>query len=167
VWIYDNAECAGPALSGGSAAELGGAGLPVGVADNRTIALRAVAVDAAGNRSACPEEPLRYVEDSRAPTSELTHWPAGPTADRTPTFRFRSDEAGSTFQCRTDDGGWTGCAPPTSLRRLALGRHVFAVRAIDRAGNVGPAERQAFKVVAEAARRYRGRAAIAGAVATG
>ncbi len=73
---------------------------------------------------------------------------------------------GSTFQCRTDEGGWRGCASPASLRRLALGRHVFAVRAIDPAGNVGPAERQAFSVVAQAARRYRGRGAIAGAAAT-
>ena len=56
--------------------------------------------------------------------------------DRTPTFRFRSSEAGSTFQCRVDRGRYRSCRWPYTTKRLAIGSHVLRVRAIDRAGNV-------------------------------
>ena len=58
--------------------------------------------------------------------------------DRTPTFRFRSSEAGSTFQCRLDRGRYRLCRSPYTTRRLRLGRHVLRVRAIDGLGHVDP-----------------------------
>jgi hypothetical protein len=43
------------------------------------------------------------------------------------------------FQCRLDGGGWRGCRSPHRLGDLAPGRHVFAVRAFNRARRPGPA----------------------------
>ena len=58
--------------------------------------------------------------------------------DRTPTFRFRSSEPGSTFQCKVDRGRFRACRSPYTTRRLRIGRHTLRVRAIDRVGNVDP-----------------------------
>jgi hypothetical protein len=50
-------------------------------------------------------------------------------------FRFRSNEAGSTFVCKVDRGLLRFCARRIS-RRFGIGKHVVKVRARDRAGNV-------------------------------
>jgi hypothetical protein len=43
------------------------------------------------------------------------------------------------FQCRLDDRGWRKCSSPYQLANLADGRHVFAVRALNRDDLPGPA----------------------------
>ena len=58
---------------------------------------------------------------------------------------FYSTEAGSTFQCRLDSGGFATCSSPYR-KRLALGMHRFEVRAIDAAGNADPTPAR-FRVV--------------------
>ena len=62
-------------------------------------------------------------------------------------FTFESDEEGSTFMCRIDAKPFTECTSPAKVK-ARLGTHVFAVEAIDAAGNVDPtgAAKQ-FKVV--------------------
>ena len=147
VWLYDNADCSGGAVSGGPASDFASIGLRVWVPDNSVTELRAVAVDAAGNRSSCSSE-LVYIEDSRAPAATITRGPTGKTTDRTPTFRFRSNEMGSSLQCRRDDRDWKPCASPFTLRRLRLARHVFRIRAIDSAANTSVSVRRRFTVVA-------------------
>ncbi len=54
---------------------------------------------------------------------------------RTAKFRFVSSEAGSTFQCRLDKRKFKPCLSPKKYKRLKPGKHVFEVRAVDRAGN--------------------------------
>lgn len=58
--------------------------------------------------------------------------------DRTPTFRFSSSEASSTFQCKVDRKPFRRCRSPFTLKRLAFGDHVFKVRARDAGGKADP-----------------------------
>jgi hypothetical protein len=53
-------------------------------------------------------------------------------------FTFTSSEAGSTFQCRLNDGPWEACSSPKTETFPARGHYTFAVRAIDPSGNVDP-----------------------------
>jgi hypothetical protein len=64
------------------------------------------------------------------------------------TFRFKSSEAGSTFQCKMDKGRWRKCKSPKKYKRLSAGNHTFRVRARDLVGNLDltPAKLR-FKVV--------------------
>jgi hypothetical protein len=52
-------------------------------------------------------------------------------------FVFAS-EPGASFRCSVDGGAWQSCASPRELSGLSGGRHVFAVAAVDRAGNLDP-----------------------------
>lgn len=81
--------------------------------------------------------------DRRPPRTRIRSGPPKRTTARKATFRFRSSERGSTFQCRLDRRRWRSCRSPKTYRRLKVGRHVFRVRARDRAGNVDrtPAKR--------------------------
>lgn len=49
--------------------------------------------------------------------------------DRTPTFRFASDQAGSTFQCKVDGKPFRTCRSPYTTKPLRPGKHTFKVRA--------------------------------------
>jgi hypothetical protein len=73
-----------------------------------------------------------------APQTTLRKKPPKRTADRTPTFRFRADEARAKFQCKLDRRRFRLCRSPLTANRLSFGQHTFRVRAIDREGNVDP-----------------------------
>ena len=63
-------------------------------------------------------------------------------------FKFRSDEANSSFECRLDDGEFEDCDSPQKYRGLDPGRHRFRVRATDAAGNTdGSPARYRWKYV--------------------
>ncbi len=81
---------------------------------------------------------LTVVHDETSPNTTITARPNNRTTSRRATFRFRSSESGSTFQCRHMNGAWRSCSSPKTYRRLAPGRHTFRVRAVDRNLNVDP-----------------------------
>ncbi len=57
--------------------------------------------------------------------------PPAKTKDRTPTFRFRSDPPGASFQCAVDKGPFRACRSPfTPKNQLAFGAHRLRVQAI-------------------------------------
>jgi hypothetical protein len=84
----------------------------------------------------------------RPPIATITTDPPERTARPKMKFKFVSDRPVSTFECKLDKAPWRRCAPPKTVRGLAPGKHVFRVRAMDAAGNRGPADRVIWRVVA-------------------
>jgi Bacterial TSP3 repeat/Right handed beta helix region len=76
--------------------------------------------------------------DTTPPQTMLKSGPSGIVAAAGATFSFASNEAGATFACRLDGGGWSACGSPKTYVALANGEHAFEVRATDRAGNTDP-----------------------------
>jgi len=76
-------------------------------------------------------EPVRH-----APQTTLRGKPPRRSRDRTPTFRFASDQPGSSFECKLDRGPFRPCRSPFTARVLSPGRHGFRVRARDAAGTL-------------------------------
>ncbi len=72
--------------------------------------------------------------DTVPPTVQVVSTPPVLTNATSAAFTFTA-EAGSTFECQLDGGGFTTCASPISFNSLAHGSHAFAVRAVDGAGN--------------------------------
>ena len=97
------------------------------------------ATDGAGNTDQT-EATRAWTVDTGAPDTSIGSGPAGPTASASAAFAFTATEAGSTFQCKLDDGAWAACTSPRSLTGLTQGAHTFRVRSIDPAGNVDPTE---------------------------
>jgi len=93
--------------------------------------------DAAGNESV----PTSYtwVIDTTPPAPPVINsTPPNPSNETSPSFGFNG-EAGATFQCELDTGGFSSCTSPRSYSGLADGSHTFRVRATDAAGNTGAA----------------------------
>jgi hypothetical protein len=64
------------------------------------------------------------------PQTVLSGKPATKTRDRTPTFRFRADSAGVSFECVVDRERFKPCRSPFTTKSLKPGRHTFSVRAL-------------------------------------
>lgn len=62
------------------------------------------------------------------------------------TFRFKSNEAGSSFKCKLDRQAFKPCASPRKVK-VKPGKHTFRVRATDPAGNTGAAAKRTWRVV--------------------
>ena len=73
--------------------------------------------------------------DCAPPETTITTRPKDKTKKKTATFEFSSNEPGSSFECSLDNGQFAGCTSPASLK-VKKGRHSFAVRSTDGAGNV-------------------------------
>jgi hypothetical protein len=86
-----------------------------------------------------------------APQTTLRRKPPRKTRDRTPTFRFGSDESKSTFQCKLDSKPFKACRSPFTTKQLTLGQHTFRVRARDDSGKLDPTPASyGFKVITPA-----------------
>lgn len=72
------------------------------------------------------------------PQTTLSGKPAKRTHDRTPTFRFRADKAGRSFECKLDAKSFHPCRSPFTTAKLSFGPHSFKVRARDDSGAKDP-----------------------------
>jgi|GEM_PF-1669067 len=113
--------------------------------------LYVVATDAAGNVDPTPAV-ADFVVDTSAPETAITSGPpAAVSVDATVTFTYEdpTDPALATFECRLDDGPWVACdGGEASYAELALGGHVFSVRACRAARCDASPAVQAFTVSA-------------------
>jgi hypothetical protein len=75
--------------------------------------------------------------DSTAPDTLITSGPKKVSKRANAVFRFSSNEDGSTFECSIDGGPFEPCTSPEDVK-VKKGKHTFAVRARDAAGNVDP-----------------------------
>ncbi|HEY2717580.1 MAG TPA: right-handed parallel beta-helix repeat-containing protein [Solirubrobacterales bacterium] len=93
-------------------------------------------------------KPPVAVKPLKAPQTKLGSL-ASKTTKRRLTIRFSASEAGSTFQCKLDQRKWQSCRSPYKTPKLALGKHVFKVKAKGKTGLVdsSPATKK-FRVVA-------------------
>jgi hypothetical protein len=73
------------------------------------------------------------------PAPSITSHPTDPAAVSSASFAFSDSEAGVSFGCQVDGGGFPACTSPASYSGLGPGSHTFAVRATDPAGNTGTA----------------------------
>jgi hypothetical protein len=137
VLVFADPACGGAPAARGTGADLAGPGIALAVPDDSTTSISAVAIDPAGNASACAG-PVTYTEDSTGPQTKITEGPRKHSTDRTPSFRLQASEADATFTCKVDARPFRRCPTFWILRRLALGRHRLAVAAVDPVGNVDP-----------------------------
>src|SRR5437773_1260418 len=102
---------------------------------NHTFQVRAT--DPAGNTDPTPAS-FTWTVDTVAPDTIISATPPALTTSLSASFTFAATEAGSTFQCALDGGGFAPCASPQTYSALASGNHTFQVRATDPAGNTDP-----------------------------
>lgn len=69
------------------------------------------------------------------PRTKLGKHPRKRTTKRLAKFTFRSDQPGSSFECRLDRKRFKPCHSPFK-RKVKIGRHVFKVRAINAEGTL-------------------------------
>jgi uncharacterized delta-60 repeat protein len=94
-----------------------------------------LAVDAWGPDASPAEKAWRV--DLTPPETTIVAGPADKDRDYDRAdFTFASNEDGSSFECSLDGGAFAACATPLSYGTLPKGKHTFAVRARDAAGNV-------------------------------
>ena len=138
IKLYSGADCSGSPIATKTAAELE-AGIAVTVPDDSTTTFRATATTAAENTSGC-SEPIVYVEDSSAPSTQITAKPAALVNSAKAKFEFSGEDPGgsgvASFQCKLDEASFAACASGIEYTELGEGAHEFEVRAIDNAGNV-------------------------------
>jgi hypothetical protein len=75
--------------------------------------------------------------DSDPPETAFKKKPRKKSTDRTPTFKFVSDEPGSSFQCKLDRKPFAPCGAKKTFR-VRPGKHKLRVESMDLAGNVDP-----------------------------
>jgi hypothetical protein len=73
--------------------------------------------------------------DRSPPDTTINGGPSGTVTTATASFTFSANEAGATFACSLDGGGFQSCSSPQTYSGLADGTHSFQVRATDAAGN--------------------------------
>ncbi len=92
------------------------------------------ATDRAGNIDPAPARAI-WTVDLTPPETTVESGPANPTNQTSASLEFSADEL-SSFECSLDGGSFSPCSSAAEYHDLAEGEHAFAVRAIDRAGNV-------------------------------
>jgi hypothetical protein len=95
------------------------------------------ATDAATNVDTSPAT-RAFTVDTAAPDTTFTRTPGKRVFTKRVKFKFTSNEAGVTFECKKDAKAYKPCTSPLRWK-VKLGKHVLRVRAVDAVGNVDAA----------------------------
>ncbi|HYI44460.1 MAG TPA: Ig-like domain repeat protein [Actinomycetota bacterium] len=104
------------------------------------------AIDQVGHIDPSPATASIVVDTSAPALVTITSGPSGDVNTEDVTFEFTSDDPTNDFECSLDAGSFVSCTSPTDFNDLSDGNHIFAVRAVDDAGNTGPSTLRTFKV---------------------
>lgn len=94
------------------------------------------ATDAAGNTG---EADYSWLLETNLPIVMLTQRPTDPTKSSSATFAFEASKVNATLWCSLDGESFAECLSLKTYSNLSDGSHTFAVKAVDSAGNPGPA----------------------------
>lgn len=112
---------------------------------NGQRSIRVIATDEAGNEGVATTLVKIAAE---APETTLDGL-RGPVRERELTYGIAASRAGSTFECKVDEGAWAACAASFKTPALTPGAHTILARATDEAGNVDPSPAGAEITVAD------------------
>ena len=98
------------------------------------------------NRVSNPTQYTWTIDTTSPPAPTLTGTPPANDNSTSASFSFGDGEAGVTFECQLDGGGFTTCTSPATYSGLVDGSHTFAVRARDAAGNASTATSYSWRV---------------------
>ncbi|WP_028064846.1 hypothetical protein [Solirubrobacter soli] len=104
------------------------------VLTNGQRSIRVIATDEAGNAGVA----TKLVKIAASPPETVLDGPRGSVRDRELHYGVSADRAGSTFECKVDDGAWAKCDAAFNPPAFAPGAHTVLARATDEAGNVDP-----------------------------
>jgi hypothetical protein len=82
--------------------------------------------------------PAAAPPDTLSPQTRIDKGPTMQSTKATVKFKFGSDEAGASFECKLDRKPFKPCRSPRTYKHLVTGKHTFKVRATDTAGNTDP-----------------------------
>jgi hypothetical protein len=104
------------------------------------------ATDAAGNTNSASRT---WTVDTTAPDAAIAGTPAEGATVTATTAEFSLSATGGavSFECSLDGGAFAACVDPATYSLLGEGPHSFEARAIDLAGNTGPAATWSWTVV--------------------
>ena len=125
--------------------------LPLPSADG-AYEIRVRAVDELGNATAAGAERRAtfHVDRTPPPAPTILDGPPNPSNDDDAEFAFASSEPGARFLCRLDGSrDWDRCDDDERFRNLRDGLRTLSVRAVDRAGNAGPAATWSWRIDTE------------------
>jgi hypothetical protein len=140
TWTADDHCCVGPNQVFVTRFDAAGTPLstavPVDPAVPDVVGRPAIAAGAGGftvawsrYQATIPQEDILARQFVPVPETTIDEAPPALTNDATPYFAFSTDEMGSTFECKVDDGAFSSCASPVTLDQLTDGPHTFEVRA--------------------------------------
>lgn len=107
--------------------------------EGRALEVSVRAIDRAGRVTTLARTVPTSLSAADAPDTAIAAGPADPSAVNSASFTFSGTPGGRSvtgFECGLDGGAFEPCASPWDYGDLSKGAHVFAVRAVDAAGNV-------------------------------
>ena len=137
VAVFTNSLCSGPPVVTAPAETLLSTGIALSLPPDATTSYYATATDSFAQSSQCSSPGITFVTDITPPGTQIAIRRKSKTKSRTITFSFTTTghELSPTFQCQIDGRPWLTCHSKHTVT-VKRGRHAFAVRAVDRAGNV-------------------------------